>query len=103
MRAILLALMLCGCAVTPAPQHSLESALWPAVIVEGETKASTLAHRMKAHQVPGLSVALIRVGQLIWNAAHGVEVNGGAGVRKETLLAPDVLVRRLRPGAAAAH
>jgi len=95
MRAIWLALMLCGCAVTPAPQHPLESALWPAVIVEGETKASTLAQRMQAHQVPGLSVALIRDGQLVWSAAHGVEVNGGAVVRKETLFQAGSLAKPL--------
>ncbi len=96
MRALaVLLFLLGGCATAPAPQRELERAMWPAVIVEGETQASTLTARMQVHQVPGLAVALIRDGRLAWSASYGVETPGGAPVRAETLFQAGSLAKPL--------
>ena len=92
---LLLLVLLTGCATPTASQRDQELAVWPAVIVEGETQPSTLAQRMNAQQVPGLSVALIREGRLAWRAAYGVETTGGNAIQPQTLFQAGSLAKPL--------
>lgn len=55
------------------------------VIAEGETAGPTLAERMAALRVPGVSIAVIRNGQIEWARGFGVTTAGGAAVTPETL------------------
>ena len=64
----------------------LEAGLQPPVIVRGETPALTsLAKRMEELKVPGMSVAVIRQGQVEWARGFGVQEIGGAPVTPDTL------------------
>ena len=74
-----------------APETKLHIAhvaagLLPAVIVKGEAHpAMFLAARMKALQVPGVSIAVIHNGVLEWAQGFGVVAIGGKPVTPETL------------------
>lgn len=92
---LLLVAVLTGCAAPPTSQHALEQAMWPAVIVDGETRPSTLTQRMGAQQVPGLSVALVQDGRLAWASAYGVETPGGRPVQRHTLFQAGSLAKPL--------
>src|SRR6185369_4030562 len=64
----------------------LEAGLQPPVIVRGETPALTpLARRMEELHVPGVSIAVIRQGQIEWARGFGVKEVGGAPVTADTL------------------
>lgn len=55
------------------------------VIAEGEPAGPALAERMAALRVPGVSIAVIRDGQIEWARGFGVATAGGAAVTPETL------------------
>jgi len=64
----------------------IQAALMPAVIVKGEPVQTTkLAERMAALKVPGVSIAVIRNGQIEWARGFGVAKTGGPAVTPETL------------------
>ena len=64
----------------------LEAGLQPPVIVRGETPALTpLAQRMAELHVPGMSVAVIRQGEVEWARGFGVQEIGGAPATPDTL------------------
>lgn len=66
--------------------QQLEAGLQPPVIVRGETPALTpLAKRMAELNVPGVSIAVIRQGQIEWARGFGVKEVGGAPVTADTL------------------
>ena len=64
----------------------LEHAMLPAVLVAGETTAPvSLAARMAALHVPGVSIAVIHQGRIDWARSYGVARPDGAPVTAETL------------------
>ena len=66
--------------------NEIESCLPDPVIVKGEPPSChTLAERMQALHVPGISVAVIHKGTLVWAKGFGVERIGGEPVTAETL------------------
>jgi len=57
--------------------HRVESGLLPAVVIKGEPVTPlTLADRMRFHQTPGVSVAVINGGALEWARGYGVREAG---------------------------
>ena len=66
-------------------QH-IQSGLLPPVLVRGETAdAPSLATRMEALHVPGVSIAYIHAGKIQWARGFGVTKMGGAPVTADTL------------------
>ncbi|MDR3447968.1 MULTISPECIES: serine hydrolase [unclassified Dyella] len=66
--------------------NQIESCLPDPVIVKGEPPSChTLAERMQALHVPGISVAVIHHGALEWAKGFGVERIGGEPITPETL------------------
>jgi CubicO group peptidase (beta-lactamase class C family) len=66
-------------------QH-IQNDLLPLVVVKGEpTQPRTLADRMEALHVPGVSIAVIRGGKLEWARGFGVMRVGGPPVTPDTL------------------
>src|ERR1700688_2057065 len=64
----------------------VENAILPAVMVAGAaTPTTTLAERMKALHVPGVSVVFIRDGKIEWARGFGVTKLGGAAVTPQTM------------------
>lgn len=64
----------------------IERGLRPAVAIAGETIATrTLAGEMQRLHVPGVSVAVIRNGNIAWAKGYGVTQAGGAPVTPQTL------------------
>lgn len=64
----------------------IQSGILPAVLVKGEpTSVTSLAARMKALHVPGVSIAVIHEGKLEWKRGFGVARPGGPAVTPETL------------------
>jgi CubicO group peptidase (beta-lactamase class C family) len=64
----------------------IESAILPAVLAVGtDRRAPTLADRMKALNVPGVSIAVIRDGRIEWARGFGVTRIGGPPVGTDTL------------------
>ena len=61
--------------------------LRPSITITGEAPVRwTLAERMALHKVPGLSVAVIDSGRIVWARGFGVKEAGGAdSVTTETL------------------
>ncbi|MFN8571409.1 MAG: serine hydrolase domain-containing protein [Gemmatimonadaceae bacterium] len=97
-RILALVLLTCGCGRTapPTPNAATTSSariervlrgLRPAIEVAGETPIRwTLAERMAHHKVPGLSVAVIDSGRIVWARGFGVKEAGGTdSVTTETL------------------
>lgn len=67
-----------GAAEAPATVEeqieAVESALAPAVLVEGRPRPNwTLEDRMRHWKVPGFSIAVVRDGQLAWSKTYGLE------------------------------
>jgi CubicO group peptidase (beta-lactamase class C family) len=63
----------------------IEQSLPPAVIVRGlKTPDRSLAEAMAEVGVPGLSVAYVRGGRIVWSRQYGVKQAGGAPVGPET-------------------
>ena len=64
----------------------IEGWMVPPVLVAGEPpQPATLADRMAALHVPGLSVAVIHQGRIDWVRSYGVAGPGGAPVTPDTL------------------
>jgi CubicO group peptidase (beta-lactamase class C family) len=64
----------------------IQNSLVPPVLIHGElVKSSTLASRMEALHVPGVSIAVIHSGKLEWARGFGVRSTGGPPVTPETL------------------
>src|SRR3954454_4160869 len=57
----------------------------PVVEKDAPPACQTLADRMAAHHVPGVSVAVIHDGAIEWAQGFGVAQQGGAPVTSETL------------------
>lgn len=80
-------------AQTPPPSQevqahisAIESGLLPPVVIEGDAHpGKAIADRMKALNVPGVSVAVMRNGKVEWAKAYGVAGVSGAKVDTETL------------------
>jgi CubicO group peptidase (beta-lactamase class C family) len=69
-------------------QHiaAVESCLPPPIVVKGEAKScTTLAARMAALHVPGVSIAVIHHGAIEWAKGYGVRQVGGDPVTSDTL------------------
>jgi CubicO group peptidase (beta-lactamase class C family) len=65
---------------------SIENGIVPPVLVNGEpAPKTTLADRMAALRVPGVSVAVIHNGRIDWARSYGVTKIGGAPVTTQTL------------------
>jgi CubicO group peptidase (beta-lactamase class C family) len=85
---LLAAAALPALASSPDPRiGQVETALWPALVTEA-TKPWTLAERMRHHRVPGVSIAVVEDGRLVWARAWGVAMQGEA-----TPLTPDTLLQ----------
>lgn len=99
---VLLPLMLAGCAGLPAPQTpgaqlcaqqpgaavrrtAVEQGMTQSVVFDGEPSLQTLGARMADQRAPGLSVAVIRAGQVDWSAVYGARRVGGPPVSCDTL------------------
>ena len=66
--------------------HNVESGLLPAVIIkDAPHQTHTLAERMAAMHVNGVSIAVIHNGQIEWARGYGVATIGGPQVTPETL------------------
>jgi CubicO group peptidase (beta-lactamase class C family) len=64
----------------------IQAALVPAVLTKGEPAAGpTLADRMSALHVPGVSIAVIHAGRIEWAQGFGVTRIGGPPVGRTTL------------------
>ena len=57
--------------ISNADTRAIEHGIWPARILE-DTRPQTLAERMAALHVPGVSVAVIRRGRIAWARGWGV-------------------------------
>src|SRR2546425_329805 len=76
---------LAGCAAREAPApHSVDrvtrviNGLHPAITIKGEAPTRyTLAERMAHHKVPGVSIALVDSGRIVWARGFGVKTAGG--------------------------
>lgn len=67
-------------------QKAVESSLLPAVIIAGApSPARRLEDAMRALNVPGVAIAVIRGGRLDWTQGYGVVTPGGAAVGPDTL------------------
>jgi CubicO group peptidase (beta-lactamase class C family) len=66
--------------------HRIEQGLRPAVALAGKpVPTATLAAEMQRLHVPGVSIALIRNGQIAWAKGYGVAVKDGPPVTPDTL------------------
>jgi CubicO group peptidase (beta-lactamase class C family) len=74
-------------AVAAARIERVLNGLRPGIVIEGEAPVRwTLAERMAFHKVPGLSVAVIDSGRIVWARGFGVKAMGGTdSVTTETL------------------
>lgn len=72
--------------VTDAHIQHIEGDILPAVIVNGKLRSKvTLQERMTAFKVPGLSIAFIHDGRVLWARGYGVSREGGPPVTPQTL------------------
>jgi CubicO group peptidase (beta-lactamase class C family) len=80
-------------AAQPAPDPAIETKIQhivnniaPAVMIKGQPDSRvTLASRMAAQHVPGVSIAVIHDGKIAWARGFGVTRTGGAPVTPQTL------------------
>ena len=75
-------------AASPTVEQRIDAVtggLLPAVTIEGQPSRASLADRMKALNVPGVSVAVIRDGKIDWAQGFGVTKVGGGPVTPDTL------------------
>ena len=64
----------------------IENFMVPPVLVQGEAvQKASLADRMAALRVPGVSIAVIHNGRIDWARSYGISRPGGAPVTPETL------------------
>jgi len=91
--ALLFVLPSMSFAQTPDPSKdvqshisAVENGLLPPVVFEDDPHpGKTLAERMAALHVPGVSIAVMRNGKLEWAKGYGVAGSGGAAVNADTL------------------
>lgn len=74
----------------PTPTARIETALQslrPTIVVAGEPRLRlSLAQRMAHHRVPGVSVAVVEDGRIVWARGFGVKEAGGAdSITPETI------------------
>jgi len=60
-----------------AKQRAVESGLIPAAIFDGKAERWTIQQRMARWKVPGVSVAVIDNGKIVWARAYGVIASDG--------------------------
>ena len=86
-RSILLLLLATACARSGAPSASTDDAriervlsrLEPSLAIEGEPAVHwTLAERMEHYHVPGVSIAVIDSGRIVWARGFGLREAGGS-------------------------
>jgi CubicO group peptidase (beta-lactamase class C family) len=82
MRPLLTALLAFGCLATDAPAQNpriaaVENGLLPSLRIRGQVRAMRLADRMAFHHVPGVSIAVIDSGRVVWARGYGVREAGG--------------------------
>jgi CubicO group peptidase (beta-lactamase class C family) len=85
-----LAIGLCGesRAASSERQKAVESNLSDPIRIKGvEKPGMLLAREMAAHEVPGVSIAVIRNAKVDWAAGYGVTVLGGSSVTNKTMFA----------------
>lgn len=87
--ATLAVALLADVAVAQSPPPSLpdavETALLPAVVFDGQAEPWTLRDRMTRWKVPGVSIAVIDDGRIVWAQGYGViDAGGTAPVTTET-------------------
>src|SRR5258708_1673546 len=63
----------------------IQDAILPAVLANDASATTTLADRMAALHVPGVSVAVIHDGKIEWARGFGVTRVGGPAVTADTL------------------
>jgi CubicO group peptidase (beta-lactamase class C family) len=64
----------------------IEKGLLPAVVIQGQSSALTIADRMAHYKVPGVSVVVINDGKIEWAKGYGVtEAGGSTPVTTETM------------------
>ncbi len=67
-------------------QHAVETGLQPAVVVEGSASGGRqLTDEMRALNVPGVAIAVVRGGKLDWAQGYGVIAKDGPAVTADTL------------------
>jgi CubicO group peptidase (beta-lactamase class C family) len=67
-------------------QKAVETGLLPAVVIAGlPSPARRLDDAMKAMNVPGVAIAVVRGGRLDWAKGYGVVTPGGAPIGADTL------------------
>ncbi len=64
---------------------AVENGLTPAVVIEGGAGPRRLADEMRALNVPGVAIAVVRGGKVDWAQGYGVTRIGGAPVDADTL------------------
>ncbi len=67
-------------AAQPAPsaqQRAVESGLRPAVIFDGKAESWTIEQSMARWKVPGVSVAVVDNGKIVWSRGYGVIASDG--------------------------
>jgi CubicO group peptidase (beta-lactamase class C family) len=82
-----------GCRVAPTPStdvgrpERVANGLRPAIVIAGEAPVRwALADRMRHYDVPGVSIAIIDSGRIVWAKGFGVKQAGDTGaVTAETL------------------
>src|SRR5580704_12210434 len=76
-------------AQTPNPAEQrierIQGSLVPPVVTKDAPAGPSLADRMSALRVPGVSIAVIHDGKIEWARGFGVTRNGGPSVRPDTL------------------
>lgn len=88
-------LLICALLASPAQaraetaaerREAVEAGLLPAVVIAGQPSPTRrLEAAMKALNVPGVAIAVVRGGQLDWARGYGVVTPGGAPVGADTL------------------
>ena len=94
-RALVVSLVVLVCASAGAQKqkqtadpaiHAVETGLLPpTVLKDGATHAYTINERMKKYDVPGVSVAVVHDGRIVWAKGYGVAKLGGRPITPETL------------------
>lgn len=68
-----------------AQQRAVEAGLIPAAMIDGKMQSWTIEQRMARWKVPGVSVAVVDDGKIVWSRGYGViSADGKAPVTPET-------------------
>lgn len=83
--AVLFAVPVVAQTAPSAQQRAVETGLVAATIIDGKTESWTIEQRMARWKVPGVSVAVIDNGKIVWSRGYGVvSVDGKAPVTPDT-------------------